>query len=499
MRPTEATEALAFARRNRRRFLAELREFVRIPSVSADPARSEDVRRCAQWLASHLRRIGVRDVALIDTAGHPAVVARAAAGPTQPTVLIYGHYDVQPAHLRNGWQSPPFTPTVREPNLHGRGATDDKGQLFAHIKALEAYLATSLRPPVNVAYCFDGEEEIGSPNLRRLLDEQRSRLAPDIAVMSDTRMLGPRRPAITYALRGSLGLELELRGPSSELHSGNFGGAVNNPIQALSEIIARLHDRAGRIAVPHLYDPVRSVSASERSYMRRNGPTDASIRHDAGIKAAWGEAGFTLYERTTIRPALIVNGIEGGYQGPGGKSIIPPTASAKLQLRLVPDQNPDDVAELLRRRLGQIVPPTVSSTLRFSAGTKPTVLPRHHPGMEAAARAYRGGFGANPAFVRSGGTIPAVSLIQELFGVPTVMMGFALPTSRIHAPNERLHLPTFDRAIDTCVYFLHEVRSRRAALRSGRPRARRRSVGGRKEQRRSGNSPSIGLAAPGHS
>jgi acetylornithine deacetylase/succinyl-diaminopimelate desuccinylase-like protein len=475
LRPTEPTQALAFARRNRPRFLAELREFVRIPSVSSQPRHAADVRRCAEWLGRELRRIGLRDVAIIKTPRHPALVARSRVGPGRPTVLIYGHYDVQPAEPER-WRSPPFEPMVRGEHLYGRGAADDKGQLFAHIKAVEAYRSTAGGPPVNVAFLVEGEEEVGSPNLRAVLEAERVRLAPDVAAISDTRMLGPLRPAITYSLRGSLGLDLELRGPKSELHSGNFGGAVRNPIQTLCEVIAGLHDRDGRIAVPGLYDSVRKVDAVERAYMRRNGPTDAAIARDAGVRRLWGEPGFTAHERATIRPALIVNGIVGGYQGPGGKSIIPARADAKLQFRLVPDQDPAEVEELFRARIARLLQPGVKPTLRSSVGVPPVVLPRQHPAMAAAASAYERGFGARPAFVRSGGTIPAVSLLRDVFGVHPVMMGFALPTSRIHAPNERLHLPTFYRAVETCIWFIAELASSFTVDSSAIPRATRDSA-----------------------
>jgi acetylornithine deacetylase/succinyl-diaminopimelate desuccinylase-like protein len=372
-------------------------------------------------------------------------------------VLVYGHYDVQPADPFPAWSTPPFEPIIRGGHLYGRGSSDDKGQLFAQVKAFEAYLKTVGEPPVNLTCLFDGEEEIGSPSLERLLSRYRRELAADVAVMSDTRMLGRDRPAITFSLRGSLGLELKVLGPASELHSGNFGGAVHNPSQALCEIVARLHDERGRVAVPGFYDDVRPLSPAERRRMREVGPSSAQIIRDAGVCGPWGELGYTLYERTTTRPALIVNGIQSGYQGPGGKSVIPGDASAKLQVRLAPDQDPQRVKHLLSRRIAALTPPTLRSVLRSSPGTGAVVVDRRHPAMAAAVRAYERGFKVQPVFIRSGGTIPVVRLLQDLFGIPTVMMGFALPTSRIHAPNENLHLPTFFRGISTCVWFLHEI------------------------------------------
>jgi acetylornithine deacetylase/succinyl-diaminopimelate desuccinylase-like protein len=435
----------------------ELAELVRVPSVSGRPEHAAGVRRCAEQLAAELRRIGLEGVELLPGARHPAVVARGHAEAGRPTVLVYGHYDVQPAEPLEHWRTAPFDPVVRGGHLLGRGAADDKGQLLAHVKALESYLATPGRLPVNIICLFEGEEEIGSPGLGALLARHRDRLRADVAAMSDTRMLAPDRPAITYALRGSLGIEVEVEGPPRELHSGNFGGAVHDPVQALCAIVDTLADREGRVAVPGFYDRVRRWNAAERERMRRTWPSDRQILRDAGVDRPWGEPGYTLYERTTIRPALIVNGISGGYQGPGGKSIIAPSARAKLQFRLVPDQRPEEIDRLVRRHLARVVPATVRHRVRSAPGAKPAVVDRSHVAMTAAARAYERAFGRRPVFVRSGGTIPVVSLLEELYGIPTVMMGFALPTSRIHAPNERFHLPTFFRAIETCIWFFDEL------------------------------------------
>jgi acetylornithine deacetylase/succinyl-diaminopimelate desuccinylase-like protein len=424
--------------------------------VSSEPQRAAEVRACAEALAAELRRVGLENVDLLSGARHPAVVASARPGAERPTVLVYGHYDVQPAGPLEQWRTPPFAPAVHDDHLLGRGAADDKGQLFAHVKALESFLATG-DLPANVTCLFEGEEEIGSPGLAALLERHRGRLRADAAVMSDTRILGHDRPAITYALRGSLGLELEVVGPAQELHSGHFGGAVPDPVQALCSTVALLADRRGRIRVPGFYDRVRHWSDAERERMRRAGPSDAELLRQAGVGRPWGEREYTIYERTTIRPALIVNGITGGYQGPGGKSIIAPTATAKLQFRLVPDQDPAEVERLVRRHLERLAPRTVQWRVSSSPAGRPAVIDRNHFAVRAAERAYERAFGRPPVFVRSGGTIPAVSLLHDLYGIPTVMMGFALPTSRIHAPNERFHLPTFFRGIETCIWFLAEL------------------------------------------
>jgi len=453
--------ALAYARARRRRFLAELKEFVRFPSVSAQPRHAGDVATCARWLASHLRRIGLDDVGVISTGGHPLVLASWQRAAGRPTVLIYGHYDVQPADPLPEWSSPPFAPTVRGNDLFGRGACDDKGQMFTHVKALEAYLQTSGALPVNVKCLFEGEEEIGSPNLLPFIARNKDLLAADVGVMSDTPMLGPGRPAIHHATRGALYLEVELRGAGHDLHSGNFGGVVHNPLQALCEMIAALHDANGRIAIPGFYDRVRRWSTGERLIMAREGPADAQILKDAEAHRGWGERGYSLYERLTLRPALTVNGIVAGYQGPGAKGVIPARALAKLSFRLVPDQDPREVDRHFRQQIARLTPATVRSTVRTLSRARPAFIDPTHPALRAAAFAYRKGFGVAPTLLRSGGTIPVMNAFLEVLRVPTAMMGFALPDDRMHAPNEKFHLPNFFSGIATGIWFLAAVRAGR--------------------------------------
>jgi acetylornithine deacetylase/succinyl-diaminopimelate desuccinylase-like protein len=447
-------DALAYARRHRSRFLAELKDFVRFPTVSSQPAHAGDLKKCAAWLASHLRRIGLERVRVVPTRGHPIVYAAWQRAPGAPTVLVYGHYDVLPADPLQEWRSPPFEPVARGGNLYGRGASDDKGQLFTHIKALESYLMGERTLPVNVKCLFEGEEEIDSPNFAAFVAKNRHALSANAAVMSDTRMLAPRRPAISYAERGTLRLELEVQGPTEDLHSGNLGGAVHNPLQALCEMIARLHDASGHIAIPGFYKDVRAWGARERSYMARTGPRDADILEDAHVEKEWGERGYSLYERTTLRPALTLNGIVGGYLGAGVKAVIPARALAKLSFRLVPEQDPQKIAKLFRGHIARITPPTVKSAVRVLSSAKPAVIKRDHPSMRAAAFAYRKGFGSPPVFLRSGGAIPVVNTFQEILGIPTVLMGFGLPDDRIHAPNEKFHLPNFYNGIATSIWFL---------------------------------------------
>ena len=454
---SEANSSIRYALQNRGRFVAELKDFIRFPTVSAQPEHAGDLKKCAKWLADHLHWIGLKNVRVIPTAGHPIVYADWLQQPALPTVLIYGHYDVQPPDPLEEWHSPPFEPVVRGEQLYGRGASDDKGQLFTHIKALEAYLKTERMLPVNVRCIFEGEEEIGSPNLTGFLKRNKKALNADVAVMSDTRMLAPDRPALTYAMRGALSVEVEIHGAAQDLHSGNYGGAIHNPLQALCEIVGGLHDREGRIMISGFYERVRKWSNEERMMMARSGPTDENILRDAKAKVGWGEAGYSLYERTTIRPALTVNGITGGYQGPGSKAVIPARAVAKLNFRLVPDQDPFEIDELFRKHIARVTPNTVTSEVRTTLTAQPALIDRSHPALRAAAVAYRAGFGRAPAFLRSGGSIPIVNTIQEIFGIPTVLMGFALPDDRMHAPNEKFHLPNFRHGITTSIHFLNEI------------------------------------------
>jgi acetylornithine deacetylase/succinyl-diaminopimelate desuccinylase-like protein len=451
------SRALVYARSHRSRFLTELMNFVRFPSVSGQPKQAGNVSRCAAWLGNHLKKVGMQKVKVVPTRRHPVVYAEWRQAPGLPTALIYGHYDVQPPDPISEWVSPPFAPMVRENNLYGRGACDDKGQLFTHIKAIECYLRVAGRLPINVKCLFEGEEEIGSPHLTGFVERNRRTLAAQFAVMSDTRMLGPGRPSLTYSIRGQLGLEIEVRGPGHDLHSGNFGGAVHDPLQALCEIIAQLHDKNGRVAIPGFYNRVRRWTKNERSYMERNGPPDKQILRDAETESGWGEHGYSLYERVTVRPSLTVNGISGGYEGVGGKAIIPSRALAKISFRLVPDQDPQEVEMLFRRHIARITPATVKSAVRTNQSAKPAVIDRRHPALHAAAAAYGKAFGVRPVFLRSGGSIPVVSTFQRVLSIPTVLMGFALPDDRIHAPNEKFHLPNFYRGIETAIWFLWEI------------------------------------------
>jgi len=461
--PSDGTmddRAAAYADTNRARFVGELADLIRFPSVSAQPGHREDVRRCAEWLAEQLRGCGLEHVRAIPTRRHPLVYGDWLREPGKPTVLVYGHYDVQPVDPLSEWRSPPCEPRMQGSDLYGRGASDDKGQLYAHVKALEACMQAAGRLPVNVKCLFEGEEEIGSPSLRPFVVRNSKALRADVVVLSDMRILAPDRPAITYALRGMLALELQVLGPEQDLHSGTYGGAVHNPAQALCEIVARLHDESGRVAIPGFYGRVRTRSVQERAYLARVGPPDTQMLNDARVHQGWGERGFSLYERTTLRPACTVNGITAGYQGRGPKSVLPASATAKISFRLVPDQRPREIERLFGRYVERLAPPTVRCLVRTVSRAHPIRTDRRHPAVRAAAVAYRKGFGEWPAFLPSGGTIGPVSTFQDVLGAPVVLLGFALPDDNMHAPNEKFHLPNFYRGIRTCIAFLKTIGSR---------------------------------------
>ena len=441
------------------RFRRQLQQLVAFPSISTDPRYAGAVRACAAWLAAHLRGIGLVGVRVFETPRHPIVYAEKLVGPHRPTLLIYGHYDVQPVAPAAAWTMPPFGGIIRENRLYGRGASDDKGQLFTHLKALNLLLQTGQPLPLNVKILLEGEEEIGSPNLGAFIHRHRRLLRADWAVLSDTNLLSATQPALTYGLRGSFSAELEVCGPRAELHSGVFGGAVLNPLQALVEIVAQLQNAQGRIAIPGFYDAVEPANASERAYLARHGPPDAQLLRDAQVGEGWGEAGYSLYERTTLRPSLSITGLSGGYQGAGTKSVIPARASAKLSFRLAPGQDPHAVEQQLRQFVARHTPPPVRATLVAQLHARPYTIAPGHPAMRAAARAYAAGFGREPVLQRSGGTIPVVTLFEEELGIPTVLMGFGLPDDHKHGPDEFLYLPNFWRGIRTSLAFLRELGS----------------------------------------
>lgn len=444
----------------RKRWLDELAEFLAFPSVSALPSHRPDIEAAAFWLAKHLSEIGLRHAQVLPgiNGGYPSVYADWCFHPDKPTLLIYGHYDVQPVDPLSSWHSPPFKATLRQDKLFARGASDDKGQLFIHLKAIESLLKTTGHLPVNVKVWLEGEEEINSPTISVFLDQNLKRLNADAILISDTEMISTDCPSIIYGLRGNLIAELEVFGPKHDLHSGRYGGGVHNPLQALCEIIATFHDREGRIALKDFYRNVEDRFLLDDSVKncRCCNLKQQQILQDLDIEQPWGEPGYSLHERMTSRPALTINGLQGGYQGPGSKAVIPSHGSAKLSFRLVPNQTSAEVGFLLKRHLAKHTPSTVKVRLKVGQGSNPVLLPVKHPVMRAATSAVKKVWGKAPVLSRSGGTISVVEQFQKRMGVPIILMGFGLPDDDIHAPNEKISLPQFFRGIETVIHFLTE-------------------------------------------
>jgi len=447
-------QALSYVDTHFDRFVEELKALLRIPSISTDPEYATEVRRAADWLGAHLRALGFPAVQLFETAGHPIVYAAYEVDPTRPTVLVYGHYDVQPPDPVALWTSPPFEPTIREGAIYARGACDDKGQLFMHVKAAEAYLKTAGTLPVNLKFLLEGEEESGSVHLAPFIEAHRELLAADVVVISDTAMFAPGVPSITYGLRGLAYVEVELTGPARDLHSGVYGGAVENPINVLARLIAGLHDEDHRIMIPGFYDDVRPLTEEERRTFRELPFDEKAWMEEVGVSAVRTEKGYTILEAITARPTLDVNGIWGGYQGKGAKTVLPAKAGAKISMRLVPDQDPDDIVAKTRRYFEQHTPPTCK--LRFTAlhGGHPVLVDTRHPAMQAAAEAMARVFGRRPYFTREGGSIPVVADFKRLLGLDSVLMGFGLNSDAIHSPDEHFGLDRFRQGIESIVHFL---------------------------------------------
>lgn len=447
-----------YAASHRDRFLDELKTFLRLPSISTLSEHAADVARAAQWLAEHLRSIGLDRVEIVPTPGHPIVYAEwMGAGADAPTLLFYGHYDVQPVDPLDLWQSPPFEPTVRDGKIFARGATDDKGQVFLVVKAIESWLASSGRLPCNVRLVIEGEEEIGSTHLSGFLQQRRQQLACDAVLVCDTAMFALGVPSLVYGLRGLAYLEVHVRGPRRDLHSGSFGGAVVNPANALARIIAALHDERGAIAVPGFYDDVRPLDEQERRLLASLPFDEEAFRRELELDALGGEEGYTVLERLSARPTLDVNGIWGGFIGEGAKTVLPAEAHAKISMRLVPDQRPDRIAQLVARHIERIAPAGVRVRVETLHGADPILVERDSKPMRAAARALAQTFGREPVYQREGGSIPVVAEFQRLFGVPVVLMGFGLNTDGAHSPNEHFHLDNFYRGIEAVVRFFEEL------------------------------------------
>lgn len=437
-------------------FITDLEAFLRIPSISTDPGHKPDVQRAGMWLVEEFNRIGVSDAELVPTGGHPIVVARYGDDASKPTVLCYGHYDVQPPDPLPLWNTPPFEPSRRNGKLFARGASDDKGQLLMHVKAVQTFLDTGLELPVNVRFVFEGEEEVGSTNLAPFIREHRDRLAADIVLISDTALFGSGTPSITYGLRGLAYVEVSVKGPNRDLHSGVYGGAVENPLNVLAELIAGLHDADHRITIDGFYDDVIDLTDDEREAFR-------SLSHDKedwiasiGIKDVRTEKGYSILEAITARPTLDVNGIWGGYQGEGAKTVLPAEGHAKISMRLVPEQETDDIVAKINKHLIRHAPDTVKVEVRKLHGGPPIVIDTSIPAMQAAADAMEAVMGKRPVFTREGGSIPVVADFKEILGLDTILLGFGLNSDAIHSPNEHFGLDRFHMGIKAVITFFEK-------------------------------------------
>jgi acetylornithine deacetylase/succinyl-diaminopimelate desuccinylase-like protein len=434
------------------RFLDELMTLLRVPSISADPHYKADVARTADLVADYLAKAGSSKVTIYPTAGHPIVYGETILSEHYPTVLVYGHYDVQPADPVELWHTSPFEPEIRNGSIYARGACDDKGQFFMHIKAFEAMLATQ-NLPCNIKFMIEGEEEIGSNNLETFCKSNKELLSSDVILISDTSIIANDIPSLTTGLRGLSYVEVEVSGPNRDLHSGVYGGGVTNPINALAEMIASLHDINHKITIPGFYDSVKSVPEEERIMMNEAPFNLGEYQSDLGVNAVSGEEGYTTIERTSIRPTLDVNGIWGGYIGAGAKTVLPSKAFAKISMRLVPDQTPDEITDLFSKHFISIAPPGVSVKVTPHHGGFPAVTPTDSIEYIAAERAMTESFGVKPLPQRGGGSIPIVSLFERVLGVKTVMMGFGLDSDNIHSPNEKYGLFNFYKGIETIPLF----------------------------------------------
>jgi len=456
---SDINAALNYAREHREASLEDLKALLRIPSISTLSEHRSDVQRAAEWIAERLKALGFEAVDVMPTKGHPVVYGEwMNAGADAPTILFYGHYDVQPADPLDLWESDPFDPQVRGDDIFARGASDMKGQIVAHLRAVEALIRTS-GLPINLKYMIEGEEEIGSPNLGDFIAEHKDLLACDLCLNGDSGILAPDMPSIVYALRGLAYFEIHVQGPASDLHSGVFGGAVDNPAQVLCELIAGMRDENGRITLPGFYDDVRPLSEEERAELARLPQSDEWWLKQTGAPALFGEGGYTALERATARPTLDVNGILSGFTGEGAKTVLPAKAMAKISMRLVPDQRPERVHKALRAYLETHAPPTVTWELKYITGCLPAIVERDSEAVQAASRALAAVWGKPPLFTRQGGSVPVVGIIKELLDVDSLMLGFGLPDDNLHAPNEKFHLPNFFRGIETYIRFMCELAS----------------------------------------
>lgn len=429
-------------------YLEDLKTLLSIPSVSTDPTRKNEVERCSEEVARQMREAGLQGVEVLATAGHPVVYGEFLVGPDRPTALIYGHYDVQPEDPVEQWTSPPFEPTERDGKLFARGATDDKGQFLCHIKAVASLLETDGTLPINVKILIEGEEEIGSPNLAPFLRENKEKLQADVLVVSDSAMYAPGQPSLVYGLRGLAYLQIELQGADSDLHSGIFGGAVPNPAMELCRILAQLKDENERITVPGFYDKVRDMTPEERQAYAKLNFDPEELRLSVGVGELTPESGYNALESRTARPTLEINGLLSGYTGEGAKTVLPAKSMAKVSCRLVPDQDPSEISQLLEDHIQSLCSAGMKCKVHQMHGGHPWLTPPDHPALEAAAHAVRAVYGKEPVRIREGGSIPIVIEFQEILGLPGILLGFGLNDENLHAPNEHFRIENFYAGIE---------------------------------------------------
>lgn len=437
---------------NKQRFLDELFELLRFPSVSADPKYADDVRNTAEYVAQKLRDAGADHVEVCPTAGHPIVYGEKIVDPSKPTVLVYGHYDVQPPDPLELWETPPFEPTVRDGKIYARGACDDKGQFYMHVKAFELMMQHG-ELPTNIKFMIEGEEEVGSDNLGVFVKANKEKLKADVVLISDTAMISLENPSLETGLRGLSYLEVEVVGPNRDLHSGVYGGAVANPITILSKMIASLHDENNHITIPGFYDDVTVLTDVEREALNEAPYDEEEYKKDLGVNALWGENGYTTIERTGIRPTLELNGIWGGYIGEGAKTVLPSKASAKISMRLVPNQKSEVITKLFSDHFNKIAPEYVKVNVKPHHGGEPVVTPTDGVAYRAAEKAIEEAFNKKPIPTRGGGSIPIVALFEEELGLKTVLMGFGLDSDNLHSPNEKYDIANYLKGIETIPLF----------------------------------------------
>lgn len=442
---------------NRELFLEQLIELLKFPSVSSLSEHRIDMLDCAGWLKRHMGEIGLERCEVYPTAGHPVIYADWLHAPGAPTMLIYGHYDVQPVDPLDLWDSPPFEPVIKGEHIYARGAVDDKGQFFAHLKAVETRLKTSGSLPLNVKFIIEGEEEVGSANLDTFMKEHKELLSADLVVISDTPMFDYNMPSICYGLRGLAYMEVTIEGPKKDLHSGSFGGVIANPIEVLTKIVAQLKDDKNHITIPGFYDKVLELTDMEKENIRKLPFNQEAYLKDIGAEALTGEEGFTTLERAWARPTLDPNGIIGGFTGEGAKTVIPAWAKCKISMRLVPNQDADKIAQLFDKYVKSICPPTVRCKIQQHHGGNPFIVPLKSDKIRATARALKRGFQVDPVFTREGGSIPIVAAFKEILGLDAVLLSLGLPDENAHSPNEKFYLPNFFRGILSSAYLMEEL------------------------------------------